>query len=359
MENNLNAPIPGGEERGPGGKDDRSALGLKERLRRLPGTTLAGFLISQFSVRLGYRLHPLSPAPGSAPTLQLETSSRCNLRCEKCALCANSQGQGLMDPGLAFDLIDQAANMGVPEVCLSRYGEPLLHPELEAMIRRAKERGLLTYFVTNAVLLTPERSRSMIAAGLDSITVSLDGWDEASYARRQGGANLARTLDNLRQFRELRGQLTRPSLVFLTVLDSESAAHLGPLKKVLSPYADEIKLVPLLDYGDPAHPIPRNLLLGTSSWRRRPCLNLWKVLSVGWEGAVSACCNDYNYLLKYHHASQAPLAEIWRDQTLQEWRRRHLRGEFDRVPMCGQCTGDYANSLHFYRIKRNFNLLRP
>lgn len=53
-------------------------------------------------------------------------------------------------------------------------GEPLLHPELDEIIRGIRETGALAGLITNGYLLTPDRVRKLNAAGLDYLQISID-----------------------------------------------------------------------------------------------------------------------------------------------------------------------------------------
>ncbi|MGH9591913.1 MAG: radical SAM protein, partial [Bryobacteraceae bacterium] len=53
-------------------------------------------------------------------------------------------------------------------------GEPLLHPELDEIIRVMRRRGLIAGMITNGYLLTPERVRRLNHAGLDWMQISID-----------------------------------------------------------------------------------------------------------------------------------------------------------------------------------------
>jgi MoaA/NifB/PqqE/SkfB family radical SAM enzyme len=53
-------------------------------------------------------------------------------------------------------------------------GEPLLHPELEAVIRRIRQHGMIAGMITNGYLLTPARIQSLNEAGLEHLQISID-----------------------------------------------------------------------------------------------------------------------------------------------------------------------------------------
>ena len=75
-----------------------------------------------------------------------------------------------------------AVAAGIPRLRLFLLGEPLLHPDLPEMIRFAKSIGVPSVEInTNAVALTPELSRELLATGLDEVVFSLDGSDAAGY----------------------------------------------------------------------------------------------------------------------------------------------------------------------------------
>jgi len=58
---------------------------------------------------------------------------------------------------------------------LNGIGEPLLHPQLEAFIARARSllpEGASIGFQTNGMALTDQRAASLVDAGLDRICLS-------------------------------------------------------------------------------------------------------------------------------------------------------------------------------------------
>jgi MoaA/NifB/PqqE/SkfB family radical SAM enzyme len=53
-------------------------------------------------------------------------------------------------------------------------GEPLLHPELDQIIRHIRSRGTIATLITNGYLLSPYRIRLLNRAGLDHLQISID-----------------------------------------------------------------------------------------------------------------------------------------------------------------------------------------
>jgi MoaA/NifB/PqqE/SkfB family radical SAM enzyme len=72
-----------------------------------------------------------------------------------------------------FQRIDKLAALRTTIVCISG-GEPLLHPELDEIIRRIRNHGIIAGMITNGYLLTAERIERLNRAGLDHLQISID-----------------------------------------------------------------------------------------------------------------------------------------------------------------------------------------
>ena len=75
---------------------------------------------------------------------------RCNLACEYC-----NEYDDFSKPvpaGTMFARVDKLAELGTAVITISG-GEPLLHPELDEIIRRIRRRGIIAGLITNGYLL--------------------------------------------------------------------------------------------------------------------------------------------------------------------------------------------------------------
>jgi len=96
---------------------------------------------------------------------------RCNLAC---AYCNEYDDHSPPVPTEEmFRRIDKVAELGTSIVTFSG-GEPLMHPELDDLIRRVKRHGMIPELLTNAFLLGPERVRRLNDAGLARLQISID-----------------------------------------------------------------------------------------------------------------------------------------------------------------------------------------
>jgi MoaA/NifB/PqqE/SkfB family radical SAM enzyme len=96
---------------------------------------------------------------------------RCNLSCTYCNEFDSSSPP--VPTVEMLNRIDLLAGLGTALITISG-GEPLLHPELDEIIRRIRSHGMLAGLITNGYLLTPKRIERLNRAGLDQLQISVD-----------------------------------------------------------------------------------------------------------------------------------------------------------------------------------------
>jgi MoaA/NifB/PqqE/SkfB family radical SAM enzyme len=96
---------------------------------------------------------------------------RCNLSCKYC-----NEYDDFSKPvpaELMFRRVDKLAELGTSIITISG-GEPLLHPDLDAIISRVRHHGMIRGLITNGYLLTAERIQRLNDAGLEWLQISVD-----------------------------------------------------------------------------------------------------------------------------------------------------------------------------------------
>jgi cyclic pyranopterin phosphate synthase len=125
--------------------------------------------------------------------LRLSLTARCNLACPYC-LPDGQEPPGLLSLEQRLQVAGAAVALGASSVRLTG-GEPLLHKELDALIgalQPLRSQGLQEIALTsNGLLLSAQRAQQLRDAGLDRLTLSLDGTTGASVARMAGLADPA------------------------------------------------------------------------------------------------------------------------------------------------------------------------
>src|SRR6201997_890358 len=96
---------------------------------------------------------------------------RCNLACTYC-----NEFDDFSKPVPIEEMyrrIDKLGALGTSVVTISG-GEPLMHPELDEVIRRIRKNGMIAGLITNGYLLVPERIQRLNRAGLEWLQISID-----------------------------------------------------------------------------------------------------------------------------------------------------------------------------------------
>ncbi|WP_426992488.1 heme d1 biosynthesis radical SAM protein NirJ [Methylomonas sp. CM2] len=132
---------------------------------------------------------PLAPArkpPG--PVVIWNLIRRCNLTCKHCyTTSADIDFPGELATPEIYAVMDDLKAFKVPVLILSG-GEPLLHPDIFAISRRARDMGFYVALSSNGTLIDQSNIALIAAIDYQYIGVSLDGMREAhdKFRRKQG-----------------------------------------------------------------------------------------------------------------------------------------------------------------------------
>lgn len=278
-------------------------------------------------------------------------------------------------------------------------GEPLLNPGLPDMILELSRLGVFSELTTNGHLLTRETGARLLDSGLASLTVSLDGGTEQAYREVRDGAGLARPLENVRIFNELRslgrGRHVRLGVQFVLMkqnlnqvgkvleLAEELAADFVLVSNLLPHHRDQAGRILYWLAGEQAQRIPqgpwrdalvlpamdpraleavraqaagfpeRRIIgpqaLGDASGGWCPFVGQGGT-SISWKGEVSPCVPllhthacfvlGREKTMKRHsfgNVNETSLESIWRSEEYRAFRDRVRRFEFSPCATCGGC----------------------
>lgn len=112
-----------------------------------------------------------------------EITLACDLACRHCGSRAGRARPDELSTEQCFDLVDQMATLGVREVSLIG-GEAYLREDWLSIVRRIRERGMMCQITTGARGLTEDVIRAAKDAGLQSVSISVDGFESVHDALR-------------------------------------------------------------------------------------------------------------------------------------------------------------------------------
>jgi MoaA/NifB/PqqE/SkfB family radical SAM enzyme len=106
---------------------------------------------------------------------------RCNIDCGYCNEYDKVSQPVPTDQMLAR--IDHLAHLGTSVTSFSG-GEPLLHPDLDKLIARIRQHGMMAGLITNGYLLSPKRIEALNRAGLDFLQISIDNVEPDEVSKK-------------------------------------------------------------------------------------------------------------------------------------------------------------------------------
>jgi len=134
---------------------------------------------------------------------ELFLTENCNLRCISCT-CWREVTRNELSTAEWKDVLDQLAELRIHKVNFTG-GEALIRRDAVELMVYAHDAGIRhLHLNTNAILLTPERVAAILAAGVRSFNISIDGPREVHDQIRGRTGAFERSTTHLRQLIELR-----------------------------------------------------------------------------------------------------------------------------------------------------------
>ena len=272
------------------------------------------------------------------PEVRYETTDHCNAECIMCPRDVHKFGRphGIMDMEKYKRSIDEVAELGCKQVVLTGFGEPLIDKRLEQKVAYAKDKGLRTYIISNASLLTRKRAEGLIRAGLDELRLSYYGMRKESYEAVMVGLNFEVTMSNLLGFLELRDELgsKKPRLEINWLVLPENEEDTDHFREFWEPRADAIEIWKPHNFGDGRDYRQRYEEVAMKTTCGRPENG---PLQIQWDGEVIPCCYDYNNQIVLGNAFEQSVLEVLNGEKYRLLRFAHREKKFNLFPYCDQC----------------------
>lgn len=141
-------------------------------------------------------------------SLFIEMTGLCN---EHCRHCGSSCGDYEVSNTLAFDeichvldTVKEDFDIDKMTLCITG-GEPLLRPDFFEIMNYAKELGFKWGMTSNGILIDKECAKKLHAAGMQTISISVDGLRETHDWFRQLDGSYDRTMEGIHNLIEENG----------------------------------------------------------------------------------------------------------------------------------------------------------
>lgn len=331
--------------------------------------------------------------------LFIEITNACNFKCTWCPDDIMERRRGFMKKEKVFRLIGEIAQkrswLGpLYPVKLHQMGEPMLHPDLVAIVAYAESRGVPVELNTNCGLITEEKIEGLYRAGLTNLILSYQTPDPDSFKTRKAPRIVFDEYrDKVRLAVEKKVALRARTHLEIDIMNtkySDGYRIVSADEQALAFLEDWIAFAQDLEVKHGLPPTPHDfaalrsfhfldqdengsryeLLPGVHliwkrchSWgnvietsgseqqqaaarslapaplaaRDTYCPAPYDQFVIQWNGDVVSCCTDYEGRTKTANVFAEGIEGIWRSDVLKARRRDMLEGRL--LDVCARCEG--------------------
>ncbi|MDD5012038.1 MAG: radical SAM protein [Candidatus Nanoarchaeia archaeon] len=313
-------------------------------------------LVNLLKIKISKRLKKIKIS-GFPPTLMIEPTNTCNLKCPLCPTGAGfiKRAKGFLTFSNFKKVIDELSPY-IYHLRLWNWGEPLLNKEIFQMISYAKEKNIFVNLSTNSHFLDKDTSSLIIKSRLDELIVSLDGASEETYQQYRKGGNFKKVIESI-QFlvnEKKRLKCANPYIKLQFIIMKSNEHEIQKIKSLSKSLGvDEIvfKTVGIMDYfskEDIKKYLPKNKKYSRYSVNsnkviskkeiKNECDFLWDEIVVNWDGSVVPCCFDMNNLFVFGNAFKEKIRDIWNNNKYLAFRKKILTNK-KSLALCKDCPG--------------------
>lgn len=238
--------------------------------------------------------------------------------------------KGMMEFSLIKKIIREIAG-NIYSLRLSWIGEPLLHNRLIDAVKLAKDFGIKEVsFLTNGYRLNQTYFERLVRAGIDHITISIDGMDEVYNSIRKPLV-FEETLDKIKKIKnyKVKNNLDKPVIKIQGVWPAISK-NPERFYNTFAPLVDLIAFNPLIDY---LH--NDNNIIYEDNFT---CPQHYQRIVIGSNGKATMCSSDDFMDVEIGDANKQTIYEMWHGKEFEKVREIHQDDNgFRKIKPCKNC----------------------
>jgi len=292
----------------------------------------------------------------------LEPTNACMMNCIMCPRKNMTRKVEFMDLELYKSIIDQAK--WNDHLDFSHFGDPLMHPQIESMIRYATKKGIKVQIYTNPNLLTEETCLKLIKSKLQLIYITIDGADDKTYKYFRGpNASYKKAIKNIDTLIRLKKERNSDmKIVVAMIVMEKNKNQIDDFKKIWGKKG--IDIVTTKNFITFEGSDKKIFKLGVKGLYKEKfgigsgdCADPWTGVVVTAGGNVVPCCLDYDEKYMLGDLKKESLKEIWNNKKIRLLRKYFKNHTEDKIDLCRTCHSRHELNL-FNIIKLKFRDLK-
>lgn len=295
--------------------------------------------------------------------IYVEPTNMCNLNCATCTPKEIKGKPGMLSMDVWKDIVGYFEEIGAnPTITLIGRGEPLLHSRIDEIVRFATDKGLSCYIITNGTLLTGEKARLLINAGLNRIQFSLHATTAETYKKMTGRPLFEKVIENIEHFQGVNDAAGHPCHVSVfSVISSINEHEMQDFKAIWEGKVDRVHMHHMFSlHGDSkmADHIKKEDSVSPGNGTKG-CSIPWWFFTVRWDGAIVPCALDHASRIVveniYNKGGKIDLKAAWNSEIFKKLRKAEAEEDYQTLRGLGyDCEGCQArmNPKTFNDIER-------
>lgn len=222
-------------------------------------------------------------------------------------------------------------------VVLGGFGEPLLHPDFEAVLRHCREAGVFGLAVrTNGLAMDDRAIQAMLDFDVDVVQVFVDAADADGYHQVQGFDGWDTVVRNITAFDKMRRAAGKINPVLAASL-TKARETFAALEPFYGRWLNFSGWAVIEGYSHHAGLLPDRRVMSMAPPQRLPCRQLHNRCTVLSNGLVVGCDRDFRGGYIVGDLNEQSLLQIWHDDRMANLRAAHRRADYSIHPMCAAC----------------------
>jgi radical SAM protein with 4Fe4S-binding SPASM domain len=327
-------------------------------------------LSESVSYHIAKHLPFISVSPHS---IQIECTTRCNLKCTFCELSYWTEKPADLKLDNMQKMVEHLPKL--KRVDLTGIGESLMNRDFFAIVAFLKTRGMYVTLNDNFTLLTEKAARRIVELGVDQIFLSLDGATKETYEQIRVGAKFDQVTANARRLLQIKREMgtKQPEVKINTVVCSINYHELPAIVELahdigigMVQFVNAITFESTENMGTTGVQPEVKAILQVALERARQlgvlvkmelfdklpvqqCDFPWKRNFVTYDGYVHPCCyttqsgdRRAQNRRSFGNLSESSFEEIWHSEVYSAFRRKLQKGVLPHA--CEHCPKYFGNS---------------
>lgn len=295
--------------------------------------------------------------------IYVEPTNICNLKCATCTPKEIKGKPGKLSMDVWRDIVDYFEEIGAnPAITLIGRGEPLLHPQIDEIVRYATDKGLSCYIITNGTVFTNKKAKLLVSAGLNRIQFSLHATTAETYKKMTERSLFEQVINNIEEFQRINDDAGHPCHVSVfSVVSSINEHEMEDFRAIWEDKVDRVHMHRMFSlHGDSkmTDQYKKEDIVSPGNGTKG-CSIPWWFFTIRWDGAIVPCALDHASRIVveniYNKEGKVDLKSAWNSKIFRKIRRAEAAGDYQTLRElgydCASC-GARMNPHTFNDIER-------